>query len=161
MNKTDVIAKLEEGREQFLDAIEGLSEDDLQQPGVMGEWSVKDILVHLARWETELVMLLWQASRGQKPTSALVSSTSVDELNDRWYQESRTRPLSLVLEDFHGVRTQLMRRIEDLPEKAFNDTHYYRWLDNQPLWEWIAGDSFDHEAEHEAQIRAWRAERGV
>jgi hypothetical protein len=54
-----------------------------------------------------------------------------------------------------------MRRVEELPEKAFNDLHYYRWLDNQPLWEWIAGDSFDHEAEHEAQIRAWRAERGV
>src|SRR3972149_10894293 len=120
MNKTDVIAKLEEGREQFLDAIEGLSEDDLQQPGVMGEWSVKDIRVHLARWETELVMLLWQASRGQKPTSALVSSTPVDELNDRWYQESRTRPLSLVLEDFHGVRPQFMGRVPGLPGKGFD-----------------------------------------
>ena len=160
MTKTEILAKLEEGREQFLDAIEGLSENDLQQPGVVGEWSVKDILVHLARWETELVKLLWQASQGQKPTGALVSSESVDELNARWYQESRARPLRLALEDFHGVRTQTMRRVEELPEKAFNDLHYYRWLDNQPLWEWIAGDSFDHEAEHEAQIRAWRAERG-
>lgn len=160
MTKTEIIAKLEEGREQFLDAIEGLSEDDMLQPGVVDEWSVKDILVHLARWETELVKLLWQANQGQKPTSALVSSDSVDELNARWYQESRARPLRLVLDDFHGVRTQTMRRVEELPEKAFNDLHYYRWLDNQPLWEWIAGDSFDHEAEHEAQIRAWRAERG-
>lgn len=160
MTKTEIIAKLEEGREQFLDAIEGLSEDDMLQPGVVDEWSVKDILVHLARWETELVKLLWQANQGQKPTGALVSSDSVDELNARWYQESRARPLRLVLDDFHGVRTQTMRRVEELPEKAFNDLHYYRWLDNQPLWEWIAGDSFDHEAEHEAQIRAWRAERG-
>src|SRR4030067_375692 len=110
MNKTEIIAKLEGGREQFLDAIEGLSEDDLQQPGVMGEWSVKDILVHVARGEPELVKWLWQASQGQKPTNALVSSTSVDELNARWYQESRARPLRLVLEDFHGGPPQQRSR---------------------------------------------------
>ena len=160
MDKSEILKALEEGREKFLDAIEGLDEESLGQAGVVGEWSIKDILVHLSRWEAELVKLLWQAKQGSKPTSAHFSKLSVDELNDRWYQESRTRALKLVLDDFHGVRNQTIRRIEDLTERALTDLSYYPWLGGQPLTDWIAGDSFEHEAEHEAQIRDWRTEKG-
>jgi hypothetical protein len=157
MTKSEILTALNEGRERFLEAIEDLTPDQMKETGVVGEWSVKDILVHLTRWEAELVKLLWQASQGQKPTSAHFSSSSVDDLNARWYQESRTRPLERILEDFHGVRAQTVRRVEDFSDEDLTDPKRYLWLNDAPLWEWIAGDSFEHEAEHGAQIRAWRA----
>jgi len=161
MNKQEVLIALEESREKFLDAIEGIPEETLQEPGVAGEWSVKDILVHLTRWEAELVKLLWQAGQSRTPSSAQFSKTPVDELNERWYRESKQRPLDLVLEDFHGVRNQTIRRVEVLPERAFEDSQYYPWLGENPLWDWIATDSFEHESEHEEQVRAWRILKGV
>jgi hypothetical protein len=157
MTKSEILTALNEGRERFLEAIEDLTPDQMKETGVVGEWSVKDILVHLTRWEAELVKLLWQASQGQKPTSAHFSSSSVDDLNARWYQESRSRPLERILEDFHGVRAQTVRRVEDFSDEDLTDPKRYLWLNDAPLWEWIAGDSFEHEAEHGAQIRAWRA----
>jgi hypothetical protein len=157
MTKSEILTALNEGRERFLEAIEDLTPDQMKETGVVGEWSVKDILVHLTRWEAELVKLLWQASQGQKPTSAHFSSSSVDDLNARWYQESRSRPLERILEDFHGVRAQTVRRVEDFSDEDLTDPKRYLWLKDAPLWEWIAGDSFEHEAEHGAQIRAWRA----
>lgn len=157
MTKNEILVALNEGRERFLEAIDGLTPDQMKETGVVGEWSVKDILVHLTRCEAELVKLLWQASQRQKPTSAHFSTLSVDEQNDRWYRESRSRPLDLVLEDFHGVRTQTIRRVEEFPEEHLTDPKHYPWSADRPLWDWIAGDSFEHEAEHEAQIRAWRA----
>lgn len=157
MTKSEILTALNEGRERFLEAIEDLTPDRMKETGVVGEWSVKDILVHLTRWEAELVKLLWQASQGQKPTSAHFSSSSVDDLNARWYQESRSRPLERILEDFHGVRAQTVRRVEDFSDEDLTDPKRYPWLNDAPLWEWIAGDSFEHEAEHGAQIRAWRA----
>jgi hypothetical protein len=159
MNKGEVLNALEVSREMFLDVIEGISEDALQEHGVAGEWSVKDILVHLTRWEAELVKLLWQTREKRTPTTAHFSKSSVDELNERWYRESIGRPLSLALEDFHGVRNQTIRRVEALPEQAFEDAQYYPWLGGSPLWKWIAEDSFAHESEHEAQVRAWRTEK--
>jgi len=161
MNKPEVLNALEESREKFLDSIEGIPEDSLQEPGVVGEWPVKDILVHLTRWEAELVKLLWQTGDKRTPSSALFSKTPVDELNERWYRESRQRPLQVVLEDFHGVRNQTIRRIEELPERALEDPQFYPWLGGNPLWKWIAEESFAHESEHEAQIRAWRDKKGV
>ena len=161
MKKSEILAALEESREEFLDAIEGLTDEDMQQPGVIPDWSVKDILAHLTRWEAELVKLLWQAGKGQKPTSVHFAGQNVDETNARWFQESRLRNLERVLEDFHGVRNQTLRRVDDLPENSFEEPGHYPWLAGEPLWKWIAGDSFEHEAEHSEQIRAWRERLGL
>jgi uncharacterized protein (TIGR03083 family) len=161
MKKSEITAALEENREAFLDTIEGLSEEDMQQPGVIPEWSVKDILAHLTRWEAELVKLLWQAGKGQKPTTIHFAGYNVDETNTRWFRESKNRELDRVLEDFHGVRNQTLRRVDELPGKAFEDPEFYPWLAGEPLWRWIAGDSFEHETEHAEQIRVWRETAGL
>jgi hypothetical protein len=156
MNKEAILKELETSQEDFLDAIEGLSEERLQQPGVVGEWSIKDLLVHLTRWEAELVKLLWQAKQGKSPSTAHFSNVAVDEMNERWFQESRPRSLEVALEDFHGVRNQTIRRVEDFNDKELTDPKRYPWLKDTPLWQWIAGDTFEHEAEHTDQIRTWR-----
>ena len=161
MNKEAILTSLEISREDFLDAIEGLSDEILLQPGVVGEWSIKDLLIHLTRWEAELVKLLWQARQGKSPSTLHFSKVAVDEINDRWYQESRTRPLEVALEDFHGVRNQTIRRVEEFTDKEFTDPKHYPWLNDTPLWQWIAGDSFEHEEEHAAQIRTWRQKERV
>ena len=156
MNKEAILAALETSREDFLDSIEGLSDDRLQQPGVVGDWSIKDLMIHLTRWEAELVKLLWQARQGKSPSSAHFSSIAVDEINDRWFQESHNRSFDLALEDFHGIRNQTIRRVEEFSDKELTDPKRYAWLKEVPLWQWIAGDSFEHETEHTAQILTWK-----
>jgi hypothetical protein len=159
VKKNEVLEALEREREGFLDLIDGLPEQDMQQPGVAGDWSIKDILVHLCRWEAELVKLLWQAHQGQVPTTVQVGGLDVETVNARWYRESRDRPLERALEDFHTVRNQTLRRVESFSEKDLNDARRYPWLDGKPLWEWIEADSFGHEAEHAAEIRLWLENR--
>jgi hypothetical protein len=165
MNQNELLKALENEREKFLDLIDDLSEDELQEPGVTGDWSIKDILSHLTHWEAELVKLLWQARRGQEPSALILRGLAgedeeeVDQTNARWHAELSGRPLESVLEDFHAVRTQTIRRVEAFKEAELADPNRYRWLDGKPLWEWIEGDSFGHEAEHAMEIRAWLEKR--
>lgn len=159
MNKGEVLTALDEGREKFLEIIEGLSEAEMVEAGVVGDWSVKDIMAHLSRWEAELVKLLWQARQGQKPTTIHFSSLEVDEVNSQWHREMRDRPLERVLDDFHGVRTQTIRRVEAFSDKDLTDPKRYAWLDGSPLWAWIKADSFGHESEHAEQIQKWKSDR--
>jgi hypothetical protein len=161
MTKDEIFEALEDEREKFLDAIEGLSDEAIQEPGVIGEWSVKDILSHLIAWEAEQVKLLWQAKQGVQPSSVHFSNQSVDELNTAWYEEFHTRPLERILSDFQAVRKQTERRVDAFSDNDLNDPQRYVWLEGFPLWEWVANDSFKHEAEHAAQIRAWREQKGV
>ena len=156
MNKKEILDRLESEREHFLDALEGLSEDDLERSGVVGTWSIKDVLIHISRWEAELVKLLWQARQGQKPTSMHFTQAEVDETNLGWFKESQFRPLRSVLDDFHAVRNQTILRVEAFSEAELRDPDRYKWAKKRPLAEWIASDSFEHEAEHREQILAWR-----
>jgi hypothetical protein len=155
MNKSEIITALTERREKFLKVIEEIPVKQMEAPGVIDNWSVKDILVHLTRWEAELVKLLWQVEQGSTPTTAHFGPDSVDEINERWYKVSQSRSLQVVIQDFLGVRSQTIRRVESLSDDILNDPQSFPWLDGQPLWQWIADDSFEHESEHEAQIRAW------
>jgi hypothetical protein len=161
MNKNDILIQLEESREKFLDALDGLPFDQWTIPGIEGEWSIKDILAHLSRWEAELVKLLWQTRQGQRPTTMQINQMNVDETNNIWFIESRTRSLEHVLDDFHLVRNQTILRVEGFSDKELADPKRYPWLDSRPLSEWIASDSFGHEAEHAPQIVEWRKKLGV
>jgi hypothetical protein len=106
---------------------------------------------------SELVELLWQA-RERLFRSAQFSKTPVDGLDDRWYQD---RASALDLVGISTVRNQTIRRVEALPERAFEEPQFYPWLGEDPLWKWIATDSFEHESEHEQQVRTWRIDKGV
>jgi hypothetical protein len=158
MHKEEIIQALEESRENFLDAIEGLSEEELDEP-VFDQWSVKDILAHITMWEAELVKLLFQARQGIEPSTVHFSKDSVDERNEKWYRQNKDRSLERVLDDFHGVRNQTIRRVEAYSDKELNDQNHYSWQEGTPLWRWIASDSFEHENEHAAQIWAWGKEK--
>jgi hypothetical protein len=158
MTKDEIFDALEDERENFLDAIDGLSDEELQQPGVVGEWSIKDIMIHLNSWEAEMVKLLWQAKQGQPPSNPDWTEEQVDQLNQEWFEAYHARPLDRVMADFIAVRKQTSRRVEAFTDKDLNDPQRFSWLKGRPLWVWVAQDSFEHEAEHTAQIRAWRDE---
>ena len=159
MNKMELFDALETSREGFLELIDDLRDDAFEEPGVNGAWSLKDVLAHLTRWEAELVKLLWQVSQGQVPTSAHFSGIGIDKLNDKWYSEMQARRLEMVLEDYHSVRNQTMRRLENFTDQDLNDLKRYRWLGGRPLWAWVASDSYEHENEHSIQIMAWKEKR--
>jgi hypothetical protein len=161
MNKAEILKALEDTREQFLDAIENLPEGALEEPGVVDEWSIKQVMDHISRWEAEVVKLLWQANQGERPSNLLTVQVDVDQINAQWAAEAQKRPLQRVLDDFHGTRTQTIRRVEDFSDRDLTDPKRYPWAKGQPLSEWIAGDSFEHEAEHTDQVLAWRKKKGI
>jgi uncharacterized damage-inducible protein DinB len=160
MNKIEILKKLDEARNSFLDSVKNLDEDELQQPGVVDQWSIKDILFHLTMWEAELVKMLWQISQDQTPTTIHFSTTTVDEANALWMEQSSERLFELVWQDFLAVRRQTIRRVEEFRDEDLNNPALFSWLNGQPLWVWIAEDSFGHEAEHTTQILSWRKQRG-
>lgn len=161
MNKKEMISALDNGRAEFLEIINEISAEQMELPGVVDSWSVKDILVHLTRWEAEIIKLMWQLGKGIQPTTAHFDQFTLDEINERWYQESRNRPLNIVMSDFLAVRNQTKRRMNDFSLEELTEPDRYAWLNGKTLWDWIAGDSIKHEAEHRVQIEAWLAREGL
>lgn len=140
----------------MLELLEKFSHEQMVIPGVIEAWSMKDLLVHLTRWEAELVKLLWQAKRENQPTTIHFSQESTDAINERWFQESKTRDLEIVWQDFITVREQTIRRVNEFSDTELVKAGHFKWSQGKSLWEWIAADSYDHEAEHRENILTWQ-----
>lgn len=159
MNKDELIDTLEDEREKFLELLEGFTEAQMQTPGVVGEWSMKDLLAHLVAWEGELVRLLWQTRQGEEPSSAQFGSEGVDAYNARIFAETKERSLERVMSDYAAVGKQLVRRIEAFSDAELNQVGLFPWLGKRSLWEWIESDSFGHEIEHTPDVLAWKEQQ--
>ena len=70
MNKQDALIEITNARAILNDAIAGLSPDQLHITGVIGLWSVKDMLAHLVAWESEVVTALNQVQNKNQRAGA-------------------------------------------------------------------------------------------
>jgi Protein of unknown function (DUF1706) len=159
VKKTETLQRLKDSREAFLKAIDGLTDEAMVEPGVVGEWSLRDLFVHLTLWEAELVTTLYYVKLGRKPPAGTVTSESMDQKNARWHAENKDRPLERARTDFAAVRQQTLRRVRALTQAEIDHAEKLTWLEGAPLEKWIASDTYEHEAEHLQQIREWRERR--
>ena len=154
MTKRELLLAIQQERAAFEAAWAGLTPEQMTAPGVMGEWSVKDLLGHVAMWESRLVTILYSVERGVAPKT--LGSSEVDRVNAESYVEQRERPLDRVLADFHAVHVQLLKRLDALADRDLSDSKRFPWMEGEPLEKLVAGDTFEHYAEHRPAIEAWR-----
>jgi uncharacterized protein (TIGR03083 family) len=154
MTKRELLDAIQKERAAFEAALAGLTPEQMTTPGVMGEWSVKDILGHIAMWEARLVTLLYSIERGVAPK--MLRSSDVDKVNAESHAEQRERPLDRVRADFHAVHAQSLKRLDTLKERDLSDPKHFKWLEGEPLEKLVASDTFEHYAEHRLAIEAWR-----
>ena len=163
MNKSELIATIKAERKRLETALAQIGPADMQLPGVAGDWSVKDVLAHLAVWASRTVMAIFQAECGQKPSLNVPNDYSNDwaNVNQKDYNEQKDRPLDRILADFHGSHAQLVKRLELWQdEAALFDKQRYPSLGGESLADLSHGNGDEHDAEHRAHIEAWLRARG-
>jgi hypothetical protein len=159
MPKANVIEELRAARAALLQAIEGLTDDQMMRVGAVGLWSVKDVLAHLVSWEAELVTALAQLEQHRVPH--IVEIDDIDEWNDEQYHVNAPRPLDGVLQDFYGVHRHLVQTVESLDDRVLDNNRLFPWMEGEPLSYLIAENAAWHEEEHAEDIRAWREASGL
>jgi len=144
VSRTTLIQNLRTAHAQLSDAIDGLSEDQLTRPGVVDRWSVKDLIAHLTYWERRAAFLLESAIDGYQEEDDIWKAGSVDEQNERNFNDNQARPLAAVLGDSHAILQTLISLIESLPEESLADTSRFGWSQDETLGERIAGETYEH-----------------
>lgn len=156
MERQELLDALNHTRAELEKAISGLSAAQMTQPGAAGEWSVKDILLHLCLWEAEMVKTLYLAAQDQKKPATEIFNPEYLKVNDRWYAENKDRPLEQVLNDLRAVRPQLLRRLAELSDDQLCKPAYYAWMGKHALSNLVKDICIEHEQEHIEQIQSWR-----
>ena len=81
----------------------------------------------------------------------------MDALNAQFYQENKSLPLDEVLSDFRTTYQQILNIVQAMPEEDLISPHRFAWSQGEPLWQSIAGDTYEHYQEHIEQIQQWLA----
>lgn len=157
MNTNELLSSLETSRKRIVEAINDFSDLEMIETATLGDWSIKDVLAHIAAWEAELVTALARdVAQNKRPTLADLNDELTQKLNAKWYAENKDRPLDRVRDDFSGVRKQLIRQINNFSEKDLVDPKKYKWLEGKTLADYIAGYANGHDEEHIEALKAWQ-----
>lgn len=137
----------------------------MDQPGVAGHWSIKDIIAHLTDWTPWSIARLQAAQRGEpKPSPPWpVHLESDDEINAWIYEVNHGRTVREVLDESARVFQELLTAVAELPEDVRIEqihegdrVYYLVWLGDERF---LPGEFFDHfHDDHESDIRAWLVE---
>jgi hypothetical protein len=159
MRKSEVLDELSAARADLLAALAGLTPDQMMRPGVVGFWSIKDLLDHLVAWESEVVTALNQVQNKKMPS--ILKIEDIDDWNEEHYHSNARRLLDTVLKDFEGVHKMLTLMISDISERDLTDNRRYPWMEGEPLAYLIEENAILHERDHAYDIRAWRESEGI
>lgn len=152
MKKQQVLNKIEQAWAAFKGSYAGLTDEQLMEAGVTGDWSVKDILAHVSGWEAEALKYLPHILEGVRPPRYSVLYGGIDAFNAQMAEQKRRLTLSEVRDQLDETHRKLVEYIQSIPEEQFvSETRFRRRL---------RLDTYSHYPIHTRAIGEWRERSG-
>jgi hypothetical protein len=131
----------------FKESYAGLPDWRLIEPGVVGDWSVKDILAHVTTWEEEALKHLPLIIEGGSPPR-YITYGGIDAFNAQMTEQKRGLTLSEVQTQLDETHRLLIDFVQGLREDQPRPTTRLRRR--------LRLDTYSHYAQHAKAIRQWR-----
>jgi uncharacterized protein (TIGR03083 family) len=149
--KADVMKSLDSAWDELRSLIDSMSQAEMLEPGVVDEWSVKDLLGHIAFWADRAANTLTMvaAGRGDK----VPGPETEDELNEWNAREAAAREgktLEELRTDWERAHGAARAALEGFPEDKLDEPFKERTVVFS-----FGADTFAHYQEHLSQIREW------
>ena len=140
-----LLERIEEAWRQLFAVLDDIPEERLSDPGVIGEWSLKDLFGHLAFWDEHAMEEIERALAGLPR-----EDNAWQEMNETDYAARRVRPLPEQRSAMHQAHAALVERLESVAG-----------IEAARIDEAIRPDTYDHYLDHIKDIQAWRQHAGV
>lgn len=148
-----LVADLDAARADFLDALAAVDASLVTVPGVLEDWSVRDMVVHVAAWAEHGSRALELASTGRGAEFAYATDDT-DAMNAAILADARgTSPSDALAREeaaFEALRAGLVGLDPALLGLQLGN--------GDRVEEVVRYDGPDHYAEHTAHLRAWFAD---
>jgi hypothetical protein len=143
--KGEILERVRSTHGEFALSLAQIAPDRMTQPGVNGEWTVKDVLAHITWWEQHLLRRL-RTGQDDLYTPDVDPRETTREANAATFAASRERPLDDVRAEFDASYRELLAVLEALPMQVAAQDEVY---------EAIGADTFEHYPDHTEMLRAW------
>jgi hypothetical protein len=141
---------LQAARDEFLAAIGDIDPALSTTPGLVGEWSARELLAHVGYWAGHAAESLHRAEMGELAEFGR-DELSVDDRNAVVARVAAETDYATVASREEGAFQQFAARLATVDPEWLGECD----ADGDALEEIIAFDGADHYREHTLDIRAW------
>jgi uncharacterized protein (TIGR03083 family) len=152
--QSELLHRLHAGYRAFHALIDPLDAGQLQQAGVIGDWSVKDLVAHFIAHEQFALAELSAARRGEQYQPEFGDT---DTLNAEAVARYAVQPVAAVLAAWQVSFRQLVAAVESLSAAEYADDGMLARCLNDTIEGALANNSYEHYAEHRPAVEAWIA----
>jgi hypothetical protein len=146
----ELVDGLNVARDEFLAAIGDIDPALRTAPGLVEEWSARELLAHVGYWSGHAAESLYRAERGELVEFGK-DELSVDERNAVVARVAAETDYATVASREEAAYQQFASRLAAVDPESLDE----RDADGDTLEEIIAFDGIDHYREHTLDIRAW------
>ena len=175
MNKRELLETMRAERERWEGTLAEVDPARLEEPGVEGIWSVKDLVAHMIGWERWAGGQLAARTRGRRSTAVELYGRPKPPEIEQWRDFDRFNAWTVegfhdrtpadVLAESRAVFARLLATVEACPERDLTDrrSQYpgFEWNEGEPMAEAVAELSYRHWRLHAPSVRAWLDRRGA
>lgn len=145
-SKTELLAAITQERTALEAFLKTLTPEQMVAPGVVGDWSVKDVLAHLIEWEQ--MALGWHSAglRGEMPALPAPGYkwSQMPQLNQAIYEKHRNRPLSAILDQFESSHNEIVAVIQGLTDEDLFGAGRFAWTQKNTLGTYFISATSSH-----------------
>lgn len=156
--RDDLLRELETSWNDLVSYIESLSKEQLTDPRDAGGWTVKDHIIHLAKWEAAGIGLLDGVSKQEAlDIDPEIWEQGEDPINAVIHQRCQDMPLEEVLQTFRQVHDQTLKKLNSMTATDLQRPYRHFQPDSKikrPILRWMIIATVDHYAEHMPWIKA-------
>lgn len=160
MNKAELSESIRSGYSLFKELLSEFNTEELNKPGAVGKWSIKDTVAHIVVHEQRMIWWMNERLSGKCPTLPqpyAMPDKELNELNEQIYQENLNRTWNDVLCDLETAHVEALQLVETSSEWDLFDPDRFQLQTGEPLWEAIAANTFLHCEEHGRDIEHHRS----
>ncbi len=153
MNPIEV---LENNHQLVIKTVEDLPESAWEVPGVCGEWSVKDVIAHLAAYELALIDML-KTFQGEQPSPYVLRMIdNFEAFNADTMKSRRYGTAQQVLNDYQEAQIQSSSLLEQIPLEKVEQKGTMPWYRPERSLADAIYNLSQHARAHCEEIARWR-----
>ncbi len=149
MKNQRLVDELVVARESLLGELAAVSSESMTTPGLVGEWSARELIAHLGYWAGHAVEIIHAAEENRLEELGR-NEPSVDEVNETVARVARETDLATVRKREAASVEVLVERLRTLDPSLLA----HRLPDGASLEEGISEDGAAHYREHADELRA-------
>ena len=155
-DKPALLEVIHKERKNLETLLEGLTDAQKVESGVEADWSIKDIMAHIAAWERLAQDRIHATMTGEPlKISVITGDDFVDQFNANVFEENKDLPLDTVEKEFKESFLAFVTQIESLENDVLSKKLPFDWARDLTAKVLISANTHWHYLEHANSIAKW------